>query len=363
MDGVVHRDRSTEDGQIGDTLRIVATGGGTGLSTLLAGLKEHVDVEIGPPGHGLTAVVTVTDNGGSSGRLREEFKILPPGDIRNCMVALAEDEQLLTRLFRYRFAGDGTLGGHSFGNLFLTALTDVTGDFLEAIRVSSEVLAIKGQIVPSTMQVVDLIAELSDGRTVHGEREIATSGSRVRRIRLSRRDCRPLAATLEAIATADLIVLGPGSLFSSVIPNLLVPGIPEAITASPAPALFVCNGMTQPGETDGFTVEDHLVALAEHAPGLRLDLVIVNTLPISEGLRRKYLAEGAIQVRLGFGDNANIPILDEREVRLPGHGTHRTTLVGLDVIDDREVVRHDAGKLARVVLDIALAARRRLAVS
>jgi uncharacterized cofD-like protein len=307
--------------------------------------------------------VTVTDNGGSSGRLRDEFNILPPGDIRNCLVALAEDEQLLTRLFRYRFAGEGTLGGHSFGNLFLTALTDVTGDFLEAIRVSSEVLAIQGRIVPSTMQVVDLIAELADGRVVRGEREIATSGSRVRRIRLSREDCRPLDATLEAIATADLIVLGPGSLFSSVVPNLLVPGIPEAITASLAPVLFVCNGMTQPGETDGYTVDDHLVALIEHAPGLRLDTVLVNTLPISESLRRRYRSEGSIQVRLGFGDDSTVPTFVERDVRLPGHGTRRTVLIGLDVIDDLDVVRHDAAKLARVVLDIALAARRRLAVS
>lgn len=360
---MVHRDRTTGNEPDGGRLRIVAIGGGTGLSTLLGGLKEHVDVEIGAPGQGLTAVVTVTDNGGSSGRLREEFNILPPGDIRNCMVALAEDEQLLTRLFRYRFAGEGTLGGHSFGNLFLTALTDVTGDFLEAIRVSSEVLAIKGKIVPSTMEVVDLIAELADGRTVCGEREIATSGSRVRRIRLSRSDCRPLDATLEAIATADLIVLGPGSLFSSVIPNLLVPGIPEAITASAAPVMFVCNGMTQPGETDGFTVEDHLVALIDHAPSLRLDRVLVNTLPISEALRRRYLADGAIQVRLGFGDNSNVPAFAERDVRLPEHGTRRTVLVGLGVIDDREVVRHDARRLARVVLDTAAAARHRLAVS
>ncbi|MBK6313159.1 MAG: YvcK family protein [Blastocatellia bacterium] len=341
----------------------MAIGGGTGLSTLLGGLKQHVDVEIGPPGDGLTAIVTVTDNGGSSGRLREEFNILPPGDIRNCMVALAEDEQLLTRLFRYRFAGEGTLGGHSFGNLFLTALTDVTGDFLEAIRVSSEVLAIQGKIVPSTMEVVDLIADLADGRTVCGEREIATSGSRVRRIRLSRADCRPLDATIEAIASADLIVLGPGSLFSSVIPNLLVPGIPEAITTSPAPVLFVCNGMTQPGETDGFTVEDHLDTLVQHAPALRVDQVLVNTHPISESLRRRYLAEGSIQVRLGFGDNSAVPPSQDRDVWLSGHDTNPTRITGLDVIDDRDVVRHDARKLARVVLDTATAARHRLAVS
>jgi uncharacterized cofD-like protein len=335
-------------------LRIVAVGGGTGLSTLLGGLKRHVGHEIGPPGDGLTAVVTVTDNGGSSGRLREEFNILPPGDIRNCMVALAEDEQLLTRLFRYRFAGDGTLGGHSFGNLFLTALTDVMGDFVDAVKASSEVLAIKGRIFPSTCESVHLVAELEDGREVSGEREIVDAGSPVRRIRLSRPECRPLPETLEAIASADLVVLGPGSLFSSVIPNLLVPGVAEAIAASEAPKLYICNCMTQPRETDGYTVEDHLRALVAHAPLVVPDAVLANAHPISEALRERYLEEGAVQVRLGFGAGDALPETGDRDVNVPGLSGRTTRLVSLDVIDETAVVRHDASKLARVVLDIAI---------
>jgi uncharacterized cofD-like protein len=342
-------------------LRIVAVGGGTGLSTLLSGLKAHVGAEVGLPGEGLTAVVTVTDNGGSSGRLREEFNMLPPGDIRNCMVALAEDEQLLTRLFRYRFKGDGNLGGHSFGNLFLTALTSVTGDFLEAVKASAEVLAIKGRIYPSTTDTVDLIAEMRDGRTLFGERQIAESTGGVRRLRLSCPDCRPLPETVDAIASADLVVLGPGSLFTSVIPNLLVPGIPEAVAASPAPKLFICNCMTQPGETDGFTVEDHLRAFAEHAPGVTPDIVLANALPISEVLRDRYLEEGAVQVTLGFGRRRAMPEAGEREIVMPGTAGRRTRLLSMNVIDESAVVRHDASKLARAVLDIAAAARNRIA--
>jgi uncharacterized cofD-like protein len=334
-------------------LRIVAVGGGTGLSTLLAGLKTRVGREVGPPGDGLTAVVTVTDNGGSSGRLREEFNVLPPGDIRNCMVALAEDEQLLTQLFRYRFAGEGQLGGHSFGNLFLTALTDVMGDFVEAVKASSEVLAIKGRIFPSTCESVHVIAELEDGREVEGEREIADAGGRIRRLRLSNAECLPLPETLEAIASADLVVLGPGSLFTSVIPNLLVPGVPEAIAASRAPVLYICNCMTQHGETDGYTVEDHLAALVAHAPLVAPDLVVANAQPISETLRERYLEERAVPVRLGFGLPDELPSFGEREIALPGAPGRVVRLVALDVIDESIVVRHDAAKIARVVIEIA----------
>lgn len=347
--------------EAGSGLRIVVIGGGTGLSTLLSGLKAHVGAEVGGPGDGLTAVVTVTDNGGSSGRLREEFNILPPGDIRNCMVALAEDEQLMTQLFRHRFDGVGHLGGHSFGNLFLTALTAVTGDFLEAVKASSEVLAIKGRIYPSTTESVHLIAEMRDGRVVHGEREIADAGGRVSRLSLSRPDCRPLAETLEAIAGADLVVLGPGSLFTSVIPNLLVPGIPEAIAATRAPKLFICNCMTQRGETEGFTVEDHLRAIAEHAPDVAPDAVIANALPVSEAARAKYLEEGAAQVTLGFGRPSSLPEPGEREITLPGTAGRRSRLLSLNVIDETAVVRHDAKKLARAVLDIAAETRTRIA--
>src|SRR5882672_11243391 len=232
-------------------LKTVSVGGGTGLSTLLSGLKAFVGkeaVSYADPDarwiETLTAVVTVTDDGGSSGRLREEFQILPPGDIRNCMAALAEDEHLLTRLFQYRFESKGDLSGHSFGNIFVAALAGVTGDFLEAIKVSSEVLAIKGRIYPSTIEDVTLLAEVEDGRILEGETKIVDSRSRIKRLWLSRADCRPLPETLEAIKQADIITIGPGSLYTSLIPNLLVKGIVEAINNSAALKIYICNIMT-----------------------------------------------------------------------------------------------------------------------
>ena len=243
-------------GQTGSGLKIVSVGGGTGLSTLLSGLKTYMSKE--PVStracwvETLTAVVTVTDDGGSSGRLRDEFQILPPGDIRNCIVALAEDEHLLTRLFQYRFESEGELSGHSFGNLFLAALAGITGDFLEAIKVSSEVLAIKGRIFPSTVQDVALVAELMDGRVIRGETNIVESRSRIKRLRLSSEVCSPLPETLEAIKHADIITIGPGSLYTSIIPNLLVDGILDSMRDSAALKVYICNIMTQPGETDDF---------------------------------------------------------------------------------------------------------------
>src|SRR5262245_30852190 len=237
-------------------LRIVSLGGGTGLSSLLLGLKEYVgkqSLDGRPVVEALTAVVTVTDDGGSSGRLREEFQILPPGDIRNCMVALAEDEHLLTRLFQYRFESEGDLHGHSFGNLFLAALAGVTGDFLEAIKVSSEVLAIKGRIIPSTAEDITLVAKLEDESVVEDETNITKSRTPIARLMLSHPDCRPLPESIKAIAEADIITLGPGSLYTSILPNLLVHGVVDAIKASPALKIYICNIMTQPGETTGFT--------------------------------------------------------------------------------------------------------------
>src|ERR1043165_755312 len=212
-------------------LRLVAIGGGTGLSTLFSGLKKHVSRKSTnePWLHSLSAIVTVSDDGGSSGRLREELQILPPGDIRNCMIALSEDSNLLSRLFRYRFGGSGDLAGHSFGNLFLAALAEVTGDFVEAVRLSSEVLASKDHIYPATVTDVHLIAELEDGREVHGESQIAAARSHIRHLRLVPEDCLPLPETLAAVRTADVITIGPGSLFTSIIPNLLVRGVAEAI--------------------------------------------------------------------------------------------------------------------------------------
>jgi uncharacterized cofD-like protein len=339
-------------------LKIVSVGGGTGLSTLLSGLKSFVskdsllnaapDVWI----ETLTAVVTVTDDGGSSGRLREEFQILPPGDIRNCMAALAEDEHLLTRLFQHRFESEGDLSGHSFGNLFLAALAGVTGDFLEAIKVSSEVLAIKGRIFPSTVEDVALVAELEDGRVIQGETNIVESRSPIRRLRLSSASCRPLPETLEAIQQADIITIGPGSLYTSIIPNLLVDGIVDAMRDSNALKLCICNIMTQPGETDDFGVEDHLRVLFEYSPNLELDYVIVNTARISAELREKYLADGAAQVQFkslapGSFEDEFRPAFIETPERV-----HAFQLICRDVLQEEGLVRHDPDKLARLVLEI-----------
>ena len=235
--------------------KLVAIGGGTGLSTLLAGLKrlvgkteEEIWIE------SLSAIVTVSDDGGSSGRLRDELQMLPPGDIRNCMIALSEDSTLLARLFRHRFRGDGGLGGHSFGNLFLAALTEVTGDFTEAIRLSSEVLASKGHIFPATISDVRLAAELEDGTVVHGETQISASKLPIRQLKLEPEQCLPLPQALRAIRAADIITVGPGSLYTSILPNLLVARVSHAIGESQATKIFICNLMTQPGETDNYTV-------------------------------------------------------------------------------------------------------------
>jgi len=339
-------------------LKIVSVGGGTGLSSLLSGLKGFVRKEpVSKTGSDwwidtLTAVVTVTDDGGSSGRLREEFQILPPGDIRNCMAALAEDEHLMTKLFRHRFESEGHLSGHSFGNLFLAALAGVTGDFLEAIKVSSEVLAIKGRIFPSTIQDVALVAELEDGRVIRGETNIVESRTPIKRLRLSSDSCRPLPETLEAINDADIVTIGPGSLYTSIIPNLLVDGIVEAMCNSEAVKVYICNIMTQPGETDNYAVEDHLRVLFEYSPNLALDYVVVNTAPISPELRDKYLADGAAQVE--FDSLGRESFEDEPKPGFVaiGERIHRFQLMCRDVLQEDGLVRHDPDKLARLVLEI-----------
>jgi uncharacterized cofD-like protein len=337
-------------------LRLVSIGGGTGLSSLLAGLKYYVGKEslARNDSHAqwidtLTAVVTVTDDGGSSGRLREEFQILPPGDIRNCIAALAEDEHLLTQLFQYRFESDGELSGHSLGNLFLTALAGVTGDFLEAIKVCSEVLAIKGRIFPSTMEDVALVAEMEDGRVLAGETRIVEARSRIKRLRLSREHCRPLAETLEAIHHADLISIGPGSLYTSIIPNLLVDDIVSAMNRSRALKVYICNIMTQPGETDGFSVEAHLRALFDYSPELELDYVVVNSAAINPALREKYLADGAVQVEFESG-LMRAGLRDVIEIDTTSGC--RVAVVSDGLLSEHEVVRHDPHCLARVLLKI-----------
>ena len=249
-------------------LRVVAIGGGTGLSSVLQGLKHYVR-PAGATGASvdITAIVTVTDDGGSSGRLRREFDVLPPGDIRNCMVALSEDSALLSRLFQYRFESGRGLKGHSFGNLFLMALTQILGDFPDAITASSEVLNIAGRIYPSTTSNVSLEATLVNGATIVGETHISRSGHRIQSVKLKPRKVRPLPAALTAIAEADLITLGPGSLFTSIVPNLLVHGIAAAIRSSPALKCYFVNLMWQPGETDEFSASDHVRAIHRHAGG------------------------------------------------------------------------------------------------
>ncbi|HKB68385.1 MAG TPA: uridine diphosphate-N-acetylglucosamine-binding protein YvcK [Pyrinomonadaceae bacterium] len=320
-------------------LNLVALGGGTGLSTLLAGLKRLVgdhssgDLWIS----NLSAIVTVSDDGGSSGRLRDELQMLPPGDIRNCMIALSEDSNLLSRLFRYRFRGQGELGGHSFGNLFLAALTEVTGDFTEAVRLSSEVLASKGHIYPATISDVRLAAELEDGSVVRGETQISASRAPIRRLRLEPEQCLPLPETLKAIRAADVITVGPGSLYTSIVPNLLVARVAAAIGESQATKMFICNLMTQPGETDNYTARQHLETTKSYAPEIHFDFVIVNDRRITKEQAQRYALEGAYQI--GIDDDAIDAELDES-----------TQVVRTNLLEAGEKVRHDSNLLARVVL-------------
>ena len=324
-------------------MQVVAIGGGTGLSTLLRGLKPHVAEPRRPAGlrpviTRLTAIVTVTDEGGSSGRLRRDFGMLPPGDIRNCLVALAEDEQLLTRLFTYRFTSGRGLAGHSFGNLFLAALTRLTRDFAEAVRLSSEVLAVRGEILPSTLSDVRLKARLADGSTVYGESRITRTPKPIRRVELVPRGGRPLPEALDAIDKADLITLGPGSLYTSLIPNLLVRGVADHIARARAVRVLVANLMTQPGETRDYTASDHLRAIQEHAGGRRLfDYIVLSTEPLASRLRRRYAAEGAVPV-----------IRDLDQVNKLGVRPVEARLLGED-----HVVRHDPGRLAQLLLRLA----------
>jgi uncharacterized cofD-like protein len=284
-------------------LQVVAMGGGTGLSTLLKGLKRYVTAgeaagASGRPVGELCAVVTVTDDGGSSGRLRKEFNVLPPGDIRNCIAALSEDEALLSRLFQHRFHAGAGLNGHSFGNLFLTALTAITGDFAEAVKQSSEILATRGHIYPSTTSDVQLEATMADGTRVSGETNITASTQRIVEIHLRPADVQPLPQTLEAIGRADLITIGPGSLFTSLVPNLLVRGIPEAAAASRAVKVFVCNLMTEANESLGLSAADHIRVLHEHARTRIVDYAMVNRTPVPGELKAKYAAEGGSQIEV-----------------------------------------------------------------
>ncbi len=327
----------------------MSIGGGNGLSTLLRGLKRYAQTAEGALD--ITAIVTVTDDGGSSGRLRREFDVLPPGDIRNCMVALSGDESLLSRLFQYRFSNGRGLKGHSFGNLFLTAMTHLTGDFSQAVKLSAEVLAVLGRIYPSTAANVVLEATLADGRKVKGETRISQSRERISRIEMRPRRPKPLAEAIEAIGRADLITFGPGSLYTSVIPNLLVDGIPRAIAASPALKVYFVNLMSQPGETSGFRASDHVAALLRHAGRAvsrsLIDVCVVNTRPIAGVVLDRYQARTAKPVE------NDVATLERMGLRVLG-----TDLLRMSGERYREKIRHDQGVIGAIALELAQSGRR-----
>ncbi|HEY3283596.1 MAG TPA: gluconeogenesis factor YvcK family protein [Armatimonadota bacterium] len=311
--------------------RIVVIGGGTGLSTLLRGLKEHTS--------NITAIVTVTDDGGSTGRLIREFDIPAPGDIRNCLAALADSEPLMTELFQFRFEeGEGPLVGHSFGNLLLTAMTQITGDFEAAVRETSRVLAIRGRVLPSTLERVTLRGIMVDGSVVMGESAItrAAGCQPIHRIELSPSGVAPLEEAVEAILDADCVVLGPGSVFTSIIPNLLVGGIADALADTRAQRCYVCNVMTQPGETAGFGASDHVRALAEHAGRRIFDHVLVNDRTPHEDILRRYAETNAFCVRP-----------DLEKIQQMGY-----RVVASDFMSDSNLIRHDPERLTRAILDL-----------
>ncbi|MDO8602242.1 MAG: YvcK family protein [Candidatus Omnitrophota bacterium] len=310
--------------------KIVVIGGGTGLSTILHGLKEHTS--------NITAIVTVADDGGSSGRLREQFGILPPGDIRNCLVALADAEPLMRELFQFRFGNESELSGHSFGNLFITAMCKVTGDFEKAIKESSKVLAIRGRVIPSTFEKVKLVAEYRNGQTTVGETKIVKQNEPIKRVYLDPSNCKASKESFEAIADADIIVLGPGSLYTSVIPNLLVEGIAEKIAQSKAPKVYVCNVMTQSGESDNYTAFDHMNALISHTRPDILDYCIVNAGKVPKELLKKYEEEGAYPVTA-----------DSDKIIENGYN-----VIEGDVVNIQNYVRHDAKKLSKVIIGLTL---------
>lgn len=316
--------------QLGKGPRVVAIGGGTGLAALLSGLKDYTS--------NITAIVTVADDGGSSGRLRQQFDILPPGDIRNCLVALADAPALMRDLFQFRFDRGPELAGHSFGNLFITAMTRVTGDFEKAIKETSRVLALRGQVLPSTLSNVVLVAQHKDGSITEGEDKIPRTRVPIQRV--SFRSLAPVSATPEAIKAiqqAQIIVLGPGSLYTSIIPNLLIKEITETIVSSQALKIYVCNIMTQPGETDNFTAADHIKTLVAHSHPRIFDFCMVNSGPIPEPALSRYAQEGSRPVAL-----------DLKEIRLMGYRVISESCV---TVEDG-VIRHDSSKLAKIIIQL-----------
>lgn len=319
--------------------KIVVVGGGTGLSTLLSGLKHKTG--------NLTAIVTVADDGGSSGRLREELGVLPPGDIRNCLVALADSEDLLGALFQFRFKEGMGLQGHNFGNLFITALSQVTGDFAKAIKESSKVLAIRGNVYPATTDRMKLVARREDGRETIGESRIREEReSPIARLSLIPADCAATQESVDAIKNADAIVLGPGSLYTSVMPNLLIEGIQKEITRSRAPKIYVCNVMTEAGETDDYSVSDHVNAIIRNTRADIVDYCIANISRIPKELYDKYSAEKKFPVKIEESD--------EKWFK-----DNKVTLVKAKIASMKEFVRHDPVNLSEAIMNIITEHRRR----
>lgn len=317
-----------EKRKLGKGPSVAVIGGGHGLSVLLRGIKAATS--------NVTAVVTVADDGGSSGRLREELGIIPPGDLRNCLVALADTEPLMEKLFQYRFRGESELAGHSFGNLFIAAMTEVTGDVETALKESSKVLAVKGRVLPASTEHVRLDAIMEDGTVVEGESQIPEAHKHIRRVRLFPEHAQPVGAALEALSSADAIILGPGSLYTSIMPNLLVDDVAETVRTSHALKIYICNVMTQPGETDGYTASMHAKAIIDHAGKGAIDFMLVNARPISDEMKEYYAARGAYPVKI-----------DEEAVNALGIG-----LVKADIINETDVIRHDPDKLCRAVMQM-----------
>ncbi|MBF0484209.1 MAG: YvcK family protein [Candidatus Omnitrophica bacterium] len=310
--------------------KIVAIGGGHGLSHLLSGLKEYTS--------NITAIVTVADSGGSSGRLREAFDIVAPGDIRNCLVALADAPALMGELFQFRFSQESELKGHNFGNLFLTAMFQVTGrDFERAVKETSRVLAIRGKVVPSTVNNIHLVAEYEDGTVTRGEAHIPNPKSRVKRIYLTGEEAKPTQDALNAIAEADAIIMGPGSLYTSVIPNLIIEGMSEALVKSSAFKIYVCNMMTQHGESDSYTASDHLAAVVQHSDAKAVDACVLNNnLDAPEEALSRYKAQDSYSVQ---------PDCDK--IREMGYIAYAT-----DLLSVTDYVRHDSKKLNRAIIKL-----------
>ncbi len=317
-----------EKRRLGKGPNVTVVGGGHGLSVLLRGIKSATS--------NVTAVVTVADDGGSSGRLREEFGIIPPGDLRNCLVALADTEPLMEKLFQYRFKGQSELAGHSFGNLFIAAMSEVTGDMEQALRESSKVLAVKGQVLPASKDHVRLDAVMEDGTVVQGESHIPEVHKRIHRVRLFPEEVQPVQSALDALLHADAIILGPGSLYTSIMPNLLVDEVAETIRKSKAIKIYICNVMTQPGETDGYTASMHAKAIIDHGGKGIIDYMLVNDAPISVEMQDFYAAKGAYPVEV-----------DEEAINALGVG-----FVKADIINENEVIRHDPDKLSRAVMNM-----------